>query len=283
MCEGGLVIEARPLASIRGPVDTLVVVGGLGFDEAAADPELLRHVARLARRARRVASVCSGAFVLAAAGLLDGRTATTHWAVASYLADRHPPITVEPDRIYVRDGDVWSSAGVTAGIDLTLALVADDLGEELAHLVARWLVLPVRRSGGQSQYSVQLASTERRLGHASPRCSSGWRPTSTPTCRWRPSPSGSGGASATSPVASPPRPGARRAVTSRTCASTPPASCSRPPGVGIEVVARRCGFAESGGAAPGVPAPSRHHAGPVPPQLRVRSDGTHSSAAEQNT
>jgi transcriptional regulator GlxA family with amidase domain len=160
VCEGGLVIEARPLASIRGPIDTLVVVGGLGFDEAAADPELVRHVARLARRARRVASVCSGTFVLAAAGLLDGRTATTHWAVAAYLADRHPSITVEPDRIYVRDGDVWSSAGVTAGIDLTLALVAEDLGEELAHLVARWLVLPVRRSGGQSQYSVQLASTE---------------------------------------------------------------------------------------------------------------------------
>ena len=153
-------MEARPLSSIRGPVDTLVVVGGLGFDEASADPELVRHVARLARRARRVASVCSGTFVLAAAGLLDGRTATTHWAVASYLADRHPSITVEPDRIYVRDGDVWSSAGVTAGIDLTLALVAEDLGEELAHLVARWLVLPVRRSGGQSQYSVQLASTE---------------------------------------------------------------------------------------------------------------------------
>ena len=107
-----------------------------------------------------MASVCSGTFVLAAAGLLDGRTATTHWAVAAYLADRHPSITVEPDRIYVRDGDVWSSAWVTAGIDLTLALVAEDLGEELAHLVARWLVLPVRRSGGQSQYSVQLASTE---------------------------------------------------------------------------------------------------------------------------
>jgi len=159
VCEGGITLEARPLSSLRGPVDTLVVVGGLGFDDASSDTELVHHVSRLAGRARRVASVCSGTFVLAAAGLLDGRTAATHWAVASYLAERHPAITVEPDRIYVRDGEVWSSAGVTAGIDLSLALVAEDLGEALAHLVARWLVLPVRRSGGQAQYSVQLAST----------------------------------------------------------------------------------------------------------------------------
>ena len=159
VCEGGLAIEARPLASIRGPVDTLIVVGGMGSGRAAADLELVGHVRRLARGARRVASVCSGTFVLAEAGLLDGRTATTHWAVAPVLAERFPSVTVEPDRIYVRDGDVWSSAGVTAGIDLTLALVAEDHGEEIAHLVARWLVLPARRSGGQSQYSVQLAAT----------------------------------------------------------------------------------------------------------------------------
>ncbi len=156
--DGGIAVETRPIASVRGPIDTLIVVGGLGFDDACADRALVGHVARLAGRARRVASVCSGTFVLAEAGLLDGRTATTHWSVADYLADRYRTVTVEPDRIYVRDGEVWSSAGVTAGIDLTLALVADDLGEELAHLVARWLVLPVRRSGGQSQYSPQLAS-----------------------------------------------------------------------------------------------------------------------------
>jgi transcriptional regulator GlxA family with amidase domain len=157
-CEGGLTIGARPLASVRGPVDTVVVAGGFGFDVAAHDPVLVHHVERLARRARRTASVCSGTFVLAEAGLLDGRTATTHWVVASTLAERYPAVTVEPDRIYVRDGNIWSSAGVTAGIDLALALVAEDHGEELAHLVARWLVLPVRRSGGQSQYSVQLAA-----------------------------------------------------------------------------------------------------------------------------
>jgi transcriptional regulator GlxA family with amidase domain len=156
---GGLTMEARPVAGVRGPVDTLMVAGGMGFNVARSNPELVHHVGRLAKRARRVASVCSGTFLLAEAGLLDGRTATTHWAVAPYLADWYPQITVEVDRIYVRDGDVWSSAGVTAGIDLTLALVANDLGEELAHQVARWIVLPVRRSGGQSQYSAQLAAT----------------------------------------------------------------------------------------------------------------------------
>jgi transcriptional regulator GlxA family with amidase domain len=158
VCEGGLTLETRALTSVRGPVDTVVVAGGFGFDVAAHDAVLVHHVARLAARARRVASVCSGTFVLAEAGLLDGRTATTHWVVASTLAERYPAVTVEPDRIYVRDGHLWSSAGVTAGIDLALALVAEDHGEELAHLVARWLVLPVRRSGGQSQYSVQLAA-----------------------------------------------------------------------------------------------------------------------------
>src|SRR5690606_245464 len=95
VCEGGLAIQARPLGSSRGPVDTLIVVGGMGFDVAASDAELVHQVGRLARSARRVASVCSGTFVLAETGLLDGRTATTHWAVASVLAERHPSIAVE--------------------------------------------------------------------------------------------------------------------------------------------------------------------------------------------
>jgi transcriptional regulator GlxA family with amidase domain len=146
----------------RSPIDSLVVVGGRGAGRAADDPDVCRGVAVLARRARRVASVCTGAFVLAAAGLLDGRRATTHWDACDLLADRYPSIEVEPDQIYVRDGDVWTSAGVTAGIDLFLALVDADHGAELAHLVARDLVVFVRRSGGQSQFSAQLQAEPAR-------------------------------------------------------------------------------------------------------------------------
>lgn len=156
---GGLTVRTEPIASVRGPLDTLVTVGGVGFMDAAGDRDLVHHVARLARRARRVASVCSGTFLLAEAGLLDGRRATTHWVVADLLAERHPSVQVEVDSIYVRDGGVWTSAGVTAGIDLALALIADDLGAGLAHEIARWMVLPVRRTGGQSQYSPRLASS----------------------------------------------------------------------------------------------------------------------------
>lgn len=159
---GGVTIETEPIASVRGPIDTLVTTGGTGFMAAVGDAELVRHVGRLARRARRVTSVCSGAFLLAAAGVLDGRRATTHWVAAELLAQLHPDITVDADRIYLRDGHVWTSAGVTAGIDLALALVADDLGRALAHDIARWLVLPVQRAGGQSQYSPQLASSAPR-------------------------------------------------------------------------------------------------------------------------
>ena len=123
----------------------------------ALNDDLLEHVRRLAADARRVTSVCSGAFVLAAAGLLDGRRATTHWAQCSDLGDSHPSVTVEPDAIFVHDGNVWTSAGVTAGIDLALALVADDHGRSAAARIARQLVVYLRRSGGQAQFSIVLA------------------------------------------------------------------------------------------------------------------------------
>ena len=141
---------------MRGPIDTLVVVGGEGARIGANDPELVTAVRRLARHSRRVASVCTGAYVLAAAGLLDGRRATTHWAWCDDFARTYPDVTVDADPIFVRDGQVWTSAGVTAGMDLALALVDDDLGRDVALMTARQLVLFVQRPGGQSQFSAQL-------------------------------------------------------------------------------------------------------------------------------
>jgi transcriptional regulator GlxA family with amidase domain len=142
----------------RGPIDTLVVGGGLGVPAAARDADLVAWLRRAAGRSRRVASVCTGAFLLAEAGLLDGRRATTHWAACRELAVRHPGVRVETDPIFIRDGDIYTSAGVTAGIDLALALVEEDHGPRMALEVARWLVLFVKRPGGQSQFSAQLAS-----------------------------------------------------------------------------------------------------------------------------
>jgi len=138
------------------PIDTLIVAGGLGTREASACPETLGFIRAANRRARRTASVCSGAFILAAAGLLDGRRATTHWSRATELARAYPQVHVEPDRIFVRDGAIWTSAGVTAGVDLALALVADDLGEAVAKRAAQQLVVYYRRPGGQSQFSALL-------------------------------------------------------------------------------------------------------------------------------
>ena len=149
----GLEFAATPIADVEPPVDTLVVAGGADMEEAAADQELLHHVRRLAAGARRVTSVCSGAFVLAAAGLLSGRRATTHWAECGLLNDTYADVTVESDSIYVQDGNVWTSAGVTAGIDLALALVAEDHGHQAAASVARHLVVYLQRSGGQAQFS----------------------------------------------------------------------------------------------------------------------------------
>ncbi|MEV4434888.1 GlxA family transcriptional regulator [Streptomyces sp. NPDC049555] len=141
------------LARVRKPPDTLVVAGGRGYAVAASDGDLVRHVRRLAGGARRTGSVCTGAFVLAEAGLLDGRRATTHWASCADLAAAYPAVSVEPDAIFVRDGHVLTSAGVTAGIDLTLALLEDDFGPEAARAVAKHLVVFMQRPGGQSQFS----------------------------------------------------------------------------------------------------------------------------------
>jgi transcriptional regulator GlxA family with amidase domain len=143
-------------------IDTLVVLGGFGSRAAAADPELTGHVVALAERSRRITAVCTGAFVLAASGLLDDHRATTHWAYCNSLAQRHPDVEVLPDQIYVRDRDRWTSAGVTAGIDLFLALVQADHGRELAHSVAGWLVVFVQRPGGQAQFSAQLLAQPAR-------------------------------------------------------------------------------------------------------------------------
>jgi transcriptional regulator GlxA family with amidase domain len=157
MASCGMEFASIPISEVTGPVDTLMVAGGVGIDAAVADAELLAHIRRLAADARRVTSVCSGAFLLAAAGLLDGRRATTHWADCGTLGATYADVTVDLDAIYVNDGNVWTSAGVTAGIDLTLALVADDHGHQAAATVARQLVVYLQRSGGQAQFSALLA------------------------------------------------------------------------------------------------------------------------------
>ncbi|HEY4378359.1 MAG TPA: helix-turn-helix domain-containing protein, partial [Acidimicrobiales bacterium] len=144
------------------PIDSLVVIGGSGTRPLLKDDELLADLVALSGRARRTTSVCTGALLLAAAGLLDGHQATTHWSSCDFLAERWPAVQVRPDQIYVRDRDRWTSAGVTSGIDLALALVEDDLGAELAHQVAAWLVVFVRRPGGQAQFSAQLRATPAR-------------------------------------------------------------------------------------------------------------------------
>jgi len=149
---------SRALEAVRGPIDTLMVAGGEGTRAALEDGALVDWLRCAAARARRVASVCSGAFFLAEAGLLDGRRATTHWASCEALAERHPRVQVERDPIFVRDGNVWTSAGITAGMDLALALVEEDHGRRHALEVARWLVFFLKRPGGQSQFSAQLAS-----------------------------------------------------------------------------------------------------------------------------
>ena len=162
-CGVALVAE-RDYRSVRGRVDTLLVAGGDGAWRAARDEQLLRWLRRMAPRVRRIGSVCTGAFVLAAAGLLDGRRATTHWQLCPRLARDHPAVAVEEDPIFVRDGNVYTSAGVTAGMDLALALVEEDHGHDAAMRIARHLVMFVRRPGGQSQFSaaLDLQAAERR-------------------------------------------------------------------------------------------------------------------------
>ncbi|MER8092740.1 GlxA family transcriptional regulator [Streptomyces goshikiensis] len=148
-------------AEVGGVLDTLLVPGAVdmhpGGPVARIDRDVVEWVKRAAPQARRVASVCAGAHLLAAAGLLDGRTATTHWSTAAQLAADHPAVTVDPDPIFVRSGKVWTGAGISACMDLALALVAEDLGEEVALAVARQLVMYLKRQGGQSQFSVPLS------------------------------------------------------------------------------------------------------------------------------
>ena len=151
--DSGLVLGTAPWPGSDERIDTLVIPGGNGAEAAAADETLLSFVQAAAPRCRRVATICSGAFIGAAAGLLEGRRVTTHWARANRLRRTHPGLEVDPDPIYVRDGKYWSSAGVTAGIDLSLALVEDDLGMEVAQTVARWLVMFLHRPGGQTQFA----------------------------------------------------------------------------------------------------------------------------------
>ena len=155
---GGMRVEATAALGEVKAIDTLIVPGSIAVALGPIDPRLIASVRRAAARSARVAAVCGGAFVLAAAGLLGGKRVATHWAGCDALRAQYPGTTVEDDAIYVRDGDLWTSAGVTAGIDLALALVEEDRGKELALTVARWLVVYLRRPGGQSQFSVPLAS-----------------------------------------------------------------------------------------------------------------------------
>lgn len=152
----GLALVATALPAPDPAPDTLIVAGGGGVDRAAADGELVAWLRRYAAGARRVASVCTGAFLLAATGLLDGRRVATHWQHCERLAAARPEVTVERDPIFVVDGRYWTSAGVTAGIDLALAMVEADLGREMALAVARQLVVFLKRPGGQAQFSAAL-------------------------------------------------------------------------------------------------------------------------------
>lgn len=153
---GLALLAERGLTPGPARIHTLVVPGCTDLAAAMADEALLDAIRRLARRSERVVSICTGAFLLAAAGLLDGRRATTHWRYAADLARRFPTVKVEPDAIYLQDGNVWTSAGVSAGMDLALALVEADHGQALALDTARALVVYLKRPGGQSQFSLPL-------------------------------------------------------------------------------------------------------------------------------
>jgi transcriptional regulator GlxA family with amidase domain len=153
----GLQITTSVLPRAGATLDTLIVAGGPGVDRAAADQALCAWLQQRAPRARRIASVCTGAFLLGASGVLDGRRAVTHWSYCDELARRYPSVRVEPDPIFVHDGPVWTSAGVTSGIDLALALVEEDLGRDIALSVARYLVVFLKRPGGQAQFSEALS------------------------------------------------------------------------------------------------------------------------------
>jgi transcriptional regulator GlxA family with amidase domain len=158
----GVSMRAAPLGR-ASDIDTLVVTGGDGSRNSMRNQRTLRFIRACAAKARRTASVCSGTYLLAAAGLLDGKRATTHWSRSGDFARRFPSVRLEPDRIFVREDRVWTSAGITAGIDLSLALIEEDLGERVARSTAQQLVVYYRRPGGQSQFSA-LLDMERASG-----------------------------------------------------------------------------------------------------------------------
>lgn len=169
-----LQIESDPLVKWREahqnpPLHTLIVIGGDGAIDAALDQPFVEQVRLLAEQSTRVCSVCSGALVLAAAGLLNDRRAVTHWEDCEQLAGQYPAVNVEVDPIFIKDGNVWTSAGITAGIDMALAIIEEDLGKPAAIEMARSLVTPMVRSGGQSQFSSELdrqaRDTEGRFSH----------------------------------------------------------------------------------------------------------------------
>ena len=151
-------VGGRRWSEVNDPFDTLLVLASVNVVQSRIDPELIAWIRARAEHVRRIGSVCAGAFVLAAAGILDGRQATTHWELADVLAQRYPRISVDGDRIFTQDGNVWTSAGVSAGVDLALAMVEEDHGHALALEIARRMVLFMRRGGGQSQFSSQLAA-----------------------------------------------------------------------------------------------------------------------------
>lgn len=158
----GLPVVTVPVSSlIDTAIDTLIAAGGCAGDEFEVTPALRDFIAARAGSVRRLCSVCTGAFLLAAAGQLDGRRVATHWAWIDKLKRRHPQLDVDPDSIFIRDGDLWTSAGVSSGIDLTLALIEQDYGPRVAIDVARQLVVFVKRAGGQAQFSVPLAAQAR--------------------------------------------------------------------------------------------------------------------------
>ncbi|WP_425623833.1 GlxA family transcriptional regulator [Agrobacterium radiobacter] len=156
-CNSGIKLLCQTLPTGKPAPDTAIVAGGSGVNAACNRPALIEWVHdRAPRGVRRMASVCSGAFLLAEAGLLDGRRAVTHWRRCDEFAKRFPKVRLERDPIFLRDGSIWTSAGVTAGIDLALAMVEEDHGRALALAVARELVVFLKRPGGQSQFSVPL-------------------------------------------------------------------------------------------------------------------------------
>ena len=163
-CSSGMTLSALPISALTSKPDTLMVPGGECLVVPGPDPRLVAAIQRFSPIARRTASICAGSFALAAAGLLDGVRTTTHWRLLDTFARRHPEAVLDPDSVYVRDGDIWSSAGVAAGIDLTLALVAEDHGSAIAHEISKDMVVFSRRLEGHPQLSVSARTPRPKYG-----------------------------------------------------------------------------------------------------------------------